>query len=87
MNIKTDIVAAHLFARNQNSEDDNLDDFFTFAGKYMAKRPIIYHYRATERATILATPNSILNLIQTDVGVLRSTVEELVAASKFIFPG
>ena len=48
MNIKTDILTAHLFARNQNSEDDNLDDFFTFAGKYMARRQITYHYRAAE---------------------------------------
>ena len=36
---------------------------------------------------MLATPTSILNLVQTDKEVLRSTVEELLAASKFIFPG
>ena len=74
MKIKVDIMTALFFVRNQGGSEA-VDDFFTFARKYMLKQTSAFHFESAANSSILCTPDSVLELIRKDANVLKSTIE------------
>ena len=74
MQVKVSILTALFFARNQGGSDA-VDDFFTFARKYMLKQSNSYHFENVVNSTLLCTSDSVVELLRKDASVLQSTVE------------
>ena len=85
MNIKIDIITSLLYARYQGG--NNLDDFFTYANKFMQEKESGIHAVLVQNSILLCTPETVVNMIKSDANVLKVAVEQLLASKKLIGAG
>ena len=83
MQTKVAILTAHLFVRNKH-DDRPLDDFLTFARKYMARQSDVFRQKCVEHSVLFCNADSIARMLQAggeSVGLIRQSLEEMLATN------
>ena len=82
MKLKIQILTARLFVRNQG-DGEQLDDFRSFARKYMAEQSDKFREQCVEHSLNFCTPESVIALLETNnSAIFRQSVEDLLAVNK-----
>jgi len=63
-----------------------MDDFFTFAKKFVEKQDTTFVYESEMGQSLLANPSSLTRLLTADADVVKETVQRLLASSEKISP-
>ena len=63
-----------------------MDDFFTFARKYVEKQESTYVFESELNSTLLANPKMVASLLTANPEIVKNTVQRLLAASEKILP-
>ena len=63
-----------------------MDDFFTFAKKFVEKQEPTYVYESEMGQNLLVSPQSLTHLLGADADAVKETVQRLLGASEKINP-
>ena len=85
MQYKIAILSSLFFVRHQGGSDA-MDDFFTFARKYVEKQESTYVFESELNSTLLANPKMVASLLTANPEIVKNTVQRLLAASEKILP-
>ena len=85
MQMKMSILTALFFVRHQGGTEA-MDDFFTFAKKYIEQQDQTYVYNSELAQSLLVSPESLNSLLSTNAEIVKETVQRLLAASERISP-
>ena len=81
MQLKVMIFQALLYARNQGGSE-SIDDFFTYARKFMMKQDNTYRFSSTLNAMLLCSPSTALSLVKQEPSIFTGPIKQLLAATE-----
>ena len=85
MQTKIAILTGLFFVRHQGGTEA-MDDFFTFAKKYVERQEPTFVYESELGQSLLVKPQTLASLLGADADAVKETVQRLLAASEKISP-
>ena len=85
MRIKTDIHTSLLFARHQGG-GRNYRGFLEFGKNFMHEARKKFHYQSVANPMLLCSPETVLQLIESDPSLFKNALKELLAVIEYQRP-
>lgn len=85
MQKKIAILTGLFFARHQGGSEA-MDDFFTFARKYVSRQDPTFAFESELGQSLFVKPQTLSSLLGADPDTVKETAQRLLAASEKIGP-